>query len=105
MPRPRMVGATNPVGPHWRIYKQVFADNVPAGDHPGMKKDRNGVWWVRDGDGWRLIRDPLDYHHLRSTLLDNPYLMRKDPTTPKQSSPIITISASAFRTDAVTCLR
>ncbi len=82
-PTPQILGTTNPIGPYWGIYRQVFRDGKPAIMPEGAKKDKCNRYWVNDGPSeepiWRCVHNPDDYLLVHSTLLDNPYILAKDP--------------------------
>lgn len=78
-PVPVMLGNTNPIGPHWGFYKKVFVQKKPLDPPEGARRDKNGCWWIETKDGWELLYNPADWDFVHSTLLDNPYLMERDP--------------------------
>lgn len=78
-PRPVMLGCTNPVGPFWGYYKDVFVKKKPFNPDPGAKKAKDGSWWIQRDGQWICIYNPADYDFIHSTILDNPHLMRRDP--------------------------
>lgn len=82
MPRPVMIGCTNPIGPYWTEYKRVFVEKKPVEDIEGMRVDKNGRFWVEENGietSFRCIHNPDDFAYVHSTLLDNPYMLAKDP--------------------------
>lgn len=78
-PEPVMFGNTNPIGAHWGFYKAQFVNKKPFDAPENARRDKQGCWWEPDGEDWRLIYDPADWDYIHSTLLDNPYLMERDP--------------------------
>lgn len=78
-PRPIMLGCTNPVGPFWGYYRDVFVKKKPFNPASEAKKAKDGSWWEQQHGEWICIYDPRDYDYIHSTILDNPYLMRRDP--------------------------
>lgn len=78
-PVPTMYGCTNPIGPYWPFYRDIFVRRQPHDRTPGMRRDSNGCWWETDAGEWQLRYDPQQYACEQSTLLDNPYMMAKDP--------------------------
>lgn len=80
MPIPCIWGCTNPIGPHYEFYRTLFVQKEPWMKPEGARKDEsNGTWWVAEAGEWRLIYDPQDYAYQRSTVLDNPEMMKRDP--------------------------
>ncbi len=82
MPVPVMLGCTNPIGPHWAFYKAQFVDKKPFETPDDAQRDRNGRYWAPDSlepSGWRLIYNPDDWDYVHSTILDNKFLMQRDP--------------------------
>lgn len=82
MPIPVMMGCTNPVGPFWSFYKSQFVDKKPYEPPDDTVRDKNGRYWVPDStaqNGFRLIYNPDDWDYVHSTILDNSYLMERDP--------------------------
>lgn len=80
MPVPRIVGCTNPIGPHYEYYRTKFVIKEPWNKPEEARKDEtNGTWWVEEAGEWRLIYDPTEYAYQRSTVLDNPEMLRRDP--------------------------
>ena len=78
-PKPAMFGATNPIGAHWCSYHAMFVEKKPEELPKGSRRDKNGRWWSQKGDEWRLEYDPFEWDYVHSTILDNPYLLAKDP--------------------------
>jgi phage terminase large subunit len=82
MPVPVMLLCTNPIGAYWPYYHSVFVKKRPHDAPEDSRRDKNGCYWVpdsREKSGWRLIYNPADYDYIHSTILDNPYLMERDP--------------------------
>ncbi|HEV2619957.1 MAG TPA: phage terminase large subunit [Acidobacteriaceae bacterium] len=82
MPIPVMLGCTNPIGPYWAFYKSQFVDKKPYDAPEDACRDKNGLYWVpdaRETSGYRLIYDPSDWDYVHSTILDNTYLLQRDP--------------------------
>jgi hypothetical protein len=80
MPIPAMVGCTNPIGPFYEFYRTIFIMKEPWQAPEGARKDEtNGTWWTNESGEWRLIYDPADYAYQRTTVLDNPELISRDP--------------------------
>jgi hypothetical protein len=86
-PIPCMLGATNPIGAYWAEYNDYFVRKKPDGLPEGTKFDRNGRAWspVRKNaspthaEDWRLEYDPFEWDYVHSTIMDNPYMLAKDP--------------------------
>jgi hypothetical protein len=79
MPLPCMVGCTNPLGPFYEYYNTVFVQKEPWQKPEDAKKDDNGYWWTFETGDWRLIYDPNEWAYNRTTVLDNPKLLERDP--------------------------
>ena len=79
MPIPCIWGCTNPLGPHYEFYRTLFVQKEPWQAPEGARKDANGTWWVQDSGEWRCIYYPHQYAYQRSTVLDNPEMIRRDP--------------------------
>jgi hypothetical protein len=80
LPRPAMLAATNPLGPHWPWYKTQFVEKRPWEAPEGATVDDRGRYWLeRDGKPV-CVYDPADWDYVHSTLLDNPHLIKRDPT-------------------------
>lgn len=80
MPISVIIGCTNPLGPFYEYYRTVFVDKKPWMAPENAKQDTNGCWWVEEAGEWRLIYDPNGYAYNRTTVLDNPALLKRDPT-------------------------
>ena len=80
LPIPCMVGCSNPIGPHYEFFRTVFVQREPWNKPENARKDEtNGSWWVPEAGEWRLIYDPKEYAYQRTTVLDNPELLVRDP--------------------------
>lgn len=78
-PIPCMYAACNPVGPYFSEYRKVFVEKAPLSPPEGSKRDKNGRWWVKEAGEYRLIYNPDEWFHNHSTILDNPFMLKKDP--------------------------
>lgn len=78
-PIPFIVGCTNPLGPFYEYYRTVFVQKEPFEKPEGAKKDMNGAWWVQSAGEWLNIYDPALYAYQRSTAMDNPEFLKRDP--------------------------
>ena len=80
MPIPVIWGASNPIGPFYEYYRTLFVQKEPWMKPEDAKLDKtNGTWWVPEAGDWRLIYDPREYAFQRTTVLDNPEMLRRDP--------------------------
>jgi hypothetical protein len=79
LPIPCIIGATNPLGPHYEYYRTVFVQKEPWQKPEDAKKDINGAWWVLEAGEWRCVYDPKMFAFQRSTVMDNPELLKRDP--------------------------
>lgn len=82
MPIPVMLGCTNPVGPYWSFYNTQFVQKKPYEPPDDCVRDKNGRYWLPDSaeeSGFRLVYNPDDWDYVHSTILDNPFLMERDP--------------------------
>jgi hypothetical protein len=80
MPIPVIVGCTNPLGPYYEYYRTVFVQKEPWEAPEGARKDHtNGTWWSKESGEWINIYDPALYACQRSTVMDNPELLKRDP--------------------------
>jgi hypothetical protein len=80
MPIPCIWGCTNPLGPFYEFYRTVFVEKEPWNKPEDARKDEtNGTWWVQEAGEWRLIHDPANYACQRSTVMDNPEILKRDP--------------------------
>lgn len=89
MPEPVIWGATNPIGPWWPYYRQLFraysldgtrdANWRPPALPDGGYQDEAGVWWVRENGERRCFYDPANYFWVHTTVFDNAPLIERDP--------------------------
>ena len=79
LPIPAIIGCTNPLGPFYEYYRTVFVEKEPWQKPEDAKKDNSGAWWVPEAGEWRLIYEPKEYAYQRSTVMDNPKLLERDP--------------------------
>jgi hypothetical protein len=79
LPIPSIIGATNPLGPFYEYYRTVFIQKEPWQKPEEAKKDQNGAWWVLEAGEWRCVYDPKAYAFQRSTVMDNPEMLKRDP--------------------------
>jgi hypothetical protein len=80
LPIPAMVGCSNPIGPHYEFYRTLWVQKEPWIKTEQARRDAtNGTWWEPEGGNWRCIYDPRDYAYQRTTVLDNPELLARDP--------------------------
>ena len=80
MPVPTITGCTNPLGPHYEFYRKVFVEKEPWQKSDSARKDgSNGTWWEFENGEWHCIYYPHQYAYQRSTVLDNPEMLRRDP--------------------------
>jgi hypothetical protein len=80
LPVPHITGCTNPFGDYWLWYKSMFVDHEPYEVPEGARKDRNGRYWIlTEYAEPQLVYNPDDYATIKSTVLDNPHALRKDP--------------------------
>ncbi len=79
-PIPCIVGATNPLGPHYEYYRTLFVQKEPWNPGENAKRDPvDGSWWTQESGEWNKIYDPDAYAYQRSTVMDNPELLARDP--------------------------
>jgi hypothetical protein len=78
-PKPVMLGCTNPLGPFWGFYKDVFVRHKPWNVDPDAKRAKDGSWWIKRDGQWMCVYNPADYDYIHSTIMDNPHLMARDP--------------------------
>jgi len=62
-----------------RIYRTVFVQKEPFDKPENAKRDSNGAWWVDSNGEWLNIYDPSLYAYQRSTAMDNPKFLARDP--------------------------
>jgi hypothetical protein len=79
LPIPVIVGATNPLGPYYEYYRTVFVQKEPWERPEGAKRDANGAWWVEQNGELLNVYDPRLYAYQRSTAMDNPEFLKRDP--------------------------
>lgn len=82
LPVPVILGCTNPIGQYWPFYHSQFVKKMPYDPPEDCVRDKLGRYWVpdlRENGGWRLIYNPDDWAYVHSTILDNTYLMERDP--------------------------
>jgi hypothetical protein len=79
LPIPCIIGCTNPLGPFYEYYRTVFVQKEPWNKPENAQKDIAGAWWVLEAGEWRCIYDPKAYAFQRSTVMDNPELLKRDP--------------------------
>ena len=80
LPIPALVGCTNPLGPHYEYYRTLFVQQEPWNPGEEAKRDPvDGTWWIQESGEWKKIYDPTKYAYQRSTVMDNPELLARDP--------------------------
>ena len=79
LPIPIIIGCTNPLGPFYEYYRTVFVQKEPFEKPEGARKDTNGAWWIQQTGEWVCIYDPALYAYQRSTAMDNPKFLERDP--------------------------
>ena len=79
LPIPAIVGCTNPLGPHYEYYRTLFVQKEPWNPGEDAKRDVDGSWWTQESGDWKKIYDPDAYAFQRSTVMDNPELLARDP--------------------------
>ena len=85
LPIPIIIGCTNPLGPFYEYYRTVFVQKEPFERAENARKDTNGAWWVPETGDWKTSTDPLNiydpalYAYQRSTAMDNPKFLERDP--------------------------
>ncbi len=79
LPIPVIVGCSNPLGPYYEYYRTVFVQKEPFDKPDGAKRDEDGVWWVLENGEYYCIYDPRLYAYQRSTAMDNPKFLERDP--------------------------
>lgn len=80
LPIPTIVGCTNPLGPHYEYYRTLFVQKEPWNPGEEAKRDPvDGTWWTKESGEWSKIYDPDEYAYQRSTVMDNPELLARDP--------------------------
>ena len=80
LPIPAIIGCTNPLGPHYEYYRTLFVQKEPWNPGEDAKLDPvDGTWWEQQAGEWNKIYDPSKYAYQRSTVMDNPELLARDP--------------------------
>jgi Terminase large subunit, T4likevirus-type, N-terminal len=79
LPIPAIVGCTNPLGPHYEYYRTLFVQQEPWNPGEEAKRDTDGTWWTQESGEWVKIYDPTKFAYQRSTVMDNPELLARDP--------------------------
>ena len=80
LPIPAIIGCTNPLGPHYEYYRTLFVQKEPWNPGEDAKRDPvDGTWWEQQAGEWNKIYDPSKYAYQRSTVMDNPELLARDP--------------------------
>jgi hypothetical protein len=80
LPIPAIVGCSNPLGPHYEYYRTLFVEKAPWGAPDDARRDdTDGTWWVQEAGEWKKIYDPSGFAYQRSTVLDNPKMLERDP--------------------------
>jgi hypothetical protein len=80
LPIPAIVGCTNPLGPHYEYYRTLFVQKEPwMATEEARKDETDGTWWTPESGEWIKIYDPTKYAYQRSTVMDNPELLARDP--------------------------
>lgn len=80
LPIPTIVGCTNPIGPFYEFYRTMFVQKEPWNKPEDARKDESdGTWWVQEAGVWRLIYNPAEFAYQRTTVMDNPELLARDP--------------------------
>src|SRR6266478_6031793 len=70
------------MGPGWGWIKTVFIDRRPVPQLGELKYgvvEGKGRWYANDGQGWKVVYDPEKFFYTHSTVLDNPFMLEKDP--------------------------
>lgn len=78
-PIPAIWGCTNPIGPHYEYYRTLFVEKEPWNKPEDARKDVEGNWWVPEAGTWRCIYWAKDFAMQRSTVMDNPAMLKNDP--------------------------
>ena len=79
-PNPFIVGCTNPTGPFWTYYHTLFVKQEPWERSEGMKRSKDGRWWVERAGELMCVYDPANYAYNHSTVLDNQEYIKRHPT-------------------------
>ena len=57
----------------------MFVEKEPWNPGEDAKRDVDGSWWIQEAGQWNKIYDPDAYAYQRSTVLDNPEMLARDP--------------------------
>lgn len=79
LPIPVIIGCTNPLGPYYEYYRTIFVQKEPWEKPENAKRDDEGAWWIVENGEYVNIYDPRLYAYQRSTAMDNPEFLRRDP--------------------------
>jgi hypothetical protein len=80
MPLSCIWGCSNPIGPHYEFYRTLFVQKEPWNKPENAYHDKsNGTWWEPQAGDWHILYNPKDYAYQRSTVLDNPAMLKRDP--------------------------
>jgi hypothetical protein len=81
MPIPRMGGATNPTGLGWTWIRDMWGCHMPGAEY--AKRPPQALKFKETFDPTNPVHleryNPADYFDVRSTLLDNPEFIKRDP--------------------------
>jgi len=78
-PIPAIVGCTNPTGAYWNYYHTVFVKQEPWDRSEGMKRAKDGRWFVERSGEMVCVYDPKNYAFNHSTVLDNAEYIKRQP--------------------------
>ena len=78
-PTPAIVGCTNPTGPFWTYYHTVFVKQEPWERSEGMRRAKDGRWFVERAGELYCTYDPTNYAYNHSTVLDNAEYIKRQP--------------------------
>jgi hypothetical protein len=78
-PIPCTWACTNPIGTYWPYYRAIFIEKRPYEKEEGVKRDDKGRYWKEVYGKWIQVYDPEDYSAEKSTVYDNPYVLKRDP--------------------------
>lgn len=79
LPTPAIVGCTNPIGAFWTYYHTKFVKKEPWEREEGMRRSKDGRWFVERAGEMVCVYDPKDYAYNHSTVLDNPEYIKRHP--------------------------
>jgi hypothetical protein len=79
LPTPAIVGCTNPTGSFWTYYHTLFVKQEPWERSEGMRRAKDGRWFVERAGEWVCVYDPKNYAYNHSTVLDNPEYVKRQP--------------------------